>query len=159
MADRSVGFRCGDRSVSATALLGEEFFEGDLASDVLVKGDEHPADPAPALLSLDRVAARVFDGDMLGVVKALARAHAWADLLEQGKVGSIGELARTLDVDASYVARIMKLTSLAPDIVNAILSGEEPPGLSLTKLTRSLPEEWGEQRRVCGISNQFNISN
>lgn len=63
-------------------------------------------------------------------------------------------LARTLDVDASYVARILKLTSLAPDIVEAIFVGEEPPGISLAKLTHPFPEEWNEQRRLFGFANQ-----
>jgi hypothetical protein len=50
-------------------------------------------------------------------------------------------LARNLEVDGSYVTRILKLTTLAPDIVEAIIDGEEPDGLSLAKLIRTFPEE------------------
>jgi hypothetical protein len=80
------------------------------------------------------------------IVQALARAFSWAEILESGQVKSISELARSLKVDGSYVTRILKLTTLAPDIVEAIINGEEPDGLSLAKLTRTFPEEWSEQR-------------
>ncbi len=50
-------------------------------------------------------------------------------------------LSFNLEVDGSYVTRILKLTTLAPEIVEAIISGEEPDGLSLAKLTRTFPED------------------
>ena len=59
-----------------------------------------------------------------------------------------------LEVDGSYVTRILKLTTLAPDIVEAIINGEEPDSLSLAKLTRAFPEEWGEQRRSFGANDR-----
>jgi hypothetical protein len=88
------------------------------------------------------------------VVQALARAFSWAEILESGKVQSISELARSLEVDGSYVTRILKLTTLAPDIVEAIINGKEPDGLSLAKLTRTFPEEWREQRRLFGVNDR-----
>ena len=63
------------------------------------------------------------------IIQALARAFSWAEVIESGEVKSISELATNLDVDNSYVARILKLTTLAPDIIEAILNGEEPAGL------------------------------
>ena len=51
------------------------------------------------------------------IVQALARAFAWVDMIENGQFGSIGDLAGSLDFDAAYVRRIIKLTTLAPDIV------------------------------------------
>jgi len=86
------------------------------------------------------------------VLQALARAFSWADILESGQIKSISELARTLDVDGSYVARILKLATLAPDIVEALINGEEPNGLSLAKLTQTFPEDWAEQRRQFGFA-------
>jgi hypothetical protein len=56
-----------------------------------------------------------------------------------------------LEVDGSYVTRILKLATLAPDIVEAIINGEEPDGLSLAKLIRSFPEEWSQQRTFFGF--------
>ena len=86
------------------------------------------------------------------IVQSLARAYAWAELLECGDVKSICELARQLDVDNSYVARTLKLTTLAPDIVTAIINGEEPSGLSLSQLVLSFPVDWGEQRKHFGFN-------
>jgi hypothetical protein len=63
------------------------------------------------------------------------------------------ELARNLEVDGSYVTRILKLTTLAPEIVDTIINGEEPDGLSLARLTRSFPEERDEQRSLLCFSN------
>jgi len=74
------------------------------------------------------------------------------DILESGQVGSISELARKLDMDGSYVARILKLSTLTPDIVEAFVNGEEPNGLSLAKLIQTFPEDWSEQRRMFGLA-------
>jgi 16S rRNA U516 pseudouridylate synthase RsuA-like enzyme len=75
----------------------------------------------------------------------IARAHRWRALLEQGRYRSIRALAQELGVDNSYVARLLRLSLLAPDIVEAVLDGAEPGGLSLQKLYRS-PMEWKRQR-------------
>ncbi len=56
------------------------------------------------------------------------------------------ELAEALDVDRSYVGRIMRLALLAPDIVEAIVRGDESSGLSLERLAKGLPMLWAEQR-------------
>ena len=76
------------------------------------------------------------------VVQALGRAFSWSEAIESGKLGSAAELARHLDMDNSYVVRILKLTTLAPDIIEAILNGEEPSGLSLARLVRTFPMDW-----------------
>jgi len=77
----------------------------------------------------------------------IARAHRWREVLEAGRYATVRELAQDVGMDHSYVARILRLTSLAPDIVEAIVDGAEPDGLSLEKLYRA-PMEWEEQRRV-----------
>jgi hypothetical protein len=84
-----------------------------------------------------------------GLAVTIARAHRWRRLLEEGEYGSIRELAVAVGVDNSYVARQLRLTLLAPDIVEAIVEGDEPDGVSLEKLYR-LPVEWEEQGRVVG---------
>ena len=63
---------------------------------------------------------------MQPLVSALARASNWQDLLDNGRYESITELADKLQVDRSYVARILRLALLAPDIVEAIVAGREP---------------------------------
>ncbi|HPQ72196.1 MAG TPA: hypothetical protein PKW95_23950 [bacterium] len=82
------------------------------------------------------------------LVVALARAFRWQELLETGKVASIAALAKRLKVDRAYVSRILGLTLLAPDIVRAIMDGDEPSGLSLARLTKPFPVLWEDQRRI-----------
>lgn len=80
---------------------------------------------------------------------AVARAHRWEELLESGRYGSWVEIAAAQGCDPSYVARLLRLTLLAPDIVESIMDGAEPDGVSLAKLHR-LPLDWEEQRRMLG---------
>lgn len=86
------------------------------------------------------------------LVVALARAHRWQKLLDDGKFKSVPDLAREIGLDPSFAARLLRLTLLAPNIVEAILLGEEPSGSSLTMLTKQLPLVWDEQRRVLGFA-------
>jgi hypothetical protein len=80
------------------------------------------------------------------LVKALARAHRWKRLLEGGRYASISELAATEKIDRGYLGRILQLTLLAPDIVDAILDGRQPPELGLPRLMKPFPAEWERQR-------------
>ncbi len=50
-------------------------------------------------------------------------------------------------MDRSYVGRVMRLALLAPDIVEAIVAGREPSGLSLERLVKKMPMVWEEQRK------------
>jgi len=84
-----------------------------------------------------------------GLAVMVARAHRWRELLEAGQYPTIRALAADLGVDNSYVARILRLTLLAPDLIEAILAGTEPDGLSLEKLYR-LPTVWEERRGALG---------
>ena len=79
------------------------------------------------------------------LVIALARAHRWQKLLDEGKVTSISDLARKFGVDASYVSRIMRLSLLSPEIIELVLKGREPNGFSLSKATKGLPLIWENQ--------------
>ena len=65
------------------------------------------------------------------LVKALGRAFRWRKLLETGVHGTVDEIARAEGINDSYVSRILRLTLLAPDIVEAILDGRQPPALTL----------------------------
>jgi hypothetical protein len=80
------------------------------------------------------------------MVKALARAFRWRKLLEAGDYGTIEELAAAEKINPSYVSRVLRMTLLAPDIVEAILDGRHPHELTLALLMKPLPLEWAEQR-------------
>jgi len=66
---------------------------------------------------------------------------------------SIASLAKRLKVDHAYVSRLLHLTLLAPDVIEAILNGKEPSGLSLARLNKAFPLEWEEQRIALGFES------
>lgn len=81
------------------------------------------------------------------VVKALARAFRWKRLLEAGSYSSVTELAEKEKIGMSYLTRVMRMTLLAPDIIDAILDGRQGDGVTLTSLANPFPLEWEKQRR------------
>ncbi|MFZ1413495.1 MAG: hypothetical protein WAS73_02785 [Defluviicoccus sp.] len=82
------------------------------------------------------------------LIRALARAHRWKRLLEEGTHGSVSEIAEAEKIDRSYVNRLLRLTLLAPDIQEAILDGRQPKGMQLEAMTRQMPMAWEEQREL-----------
>lgn len=81
------------------------------------------------------------------LIKAVARAFRWLRMLETGRFATIRELAAAEKINASYVSRILRLTLLAPDVVEAILDGQQPEGMTLPGLMEGVAVEWGQQRR------------
>lgn len=86
------------------------------------------------------------------LVTTLARAHAWTRLLDEGRFKSTAQLAAAVNKDSSYVARIMRLATLAPDITQAILDGREPDGLSYMQLVKVSSCDWEDQREELGFA-------
>lgn len=80
------------------------------------------------------------------MVKALARAFRWRKLMETGAYGTVEEIAAAEKINASYVSRVLRLTLLAPEIVETILDGRQPPAMTLAVLMTPFPVAWGEQR-------------
>jgi AraC-like DNA-binding protein len=80
------------------------------------------------------------------MIKALARAFRWRRLLEEGRHATLSDLAATEKINPSYVSRILRLTLLAPDIVEAILNGTQPPSVSMDCLVRPFSTDWQMQR-------------
>ncbi|HYN37952.1 MAG TPA: hypothetical protein VES39_01745 [Rhodospirillales bacterium] len=80
------------------------------------------------------------------LIRALGRAHRWKGLLEEGRFRSAGELAEAEGLTRSFVNRLLRLTLLAPEIVEAILEGKQPTAMQLEELTRAIPSGWEEQR-------------
>ena len=83
------------------------------------------------------------------LIKALARAHRWKRMLDDGRYGSVTELAAGEKLDRGYLGKILMLTLLAPDIVEAVLDGRQPAELGVHVLREGFPVAWGEQRRGC----------
>ena len=82
------------------------------------------------------------------LVVALARAYRWQRMIDSGEVAGMEAIAAQCGVDRAYVSRILGLTALAPDIIGAILAGNEPDGISLSRLHGDMPLCWQEQREM-----------
>ena len=84
------------------------------------------------------------------LVKALARAFRWRRMLESEVVSTVGEIAVREKINKSYVSRVLRLTLLAPGIVEAILDGRQAEGVTLRGLMEPFPVEWHGQRVALG---------
>ena len=80
------------------------------------------------------------------LVKALARAFRWKRMLEAGEFASISELAEREGIAFTYMARLMRLSLLAPEIVDAIMEGRQPESVTLANMMDPFPLDWKEQR-------------
>ena len=76
------------------------------------------------------------------MLKAVACGHVWYEKLISGEVDSIRAIATELGVHQRYVGRILRTAFLAPDIVDAILEGRQPPLFTVEKLRRGVPALW-----------------
>lgn len=79
------------------------------------------------------------------LVKALARAFRWKRMLELGEFATVAELAEREGIAPSYMTRVLRLTLLAPDIVEAILDGTQGPDVTLVNLMEPFPLDWNAQ--------------
>ena len=82
------------------------------------------------------------------IIKALARAFRWKRMLESGEFTTMAELAEREGIAASYMTRVLRLTLLAPDIVEAILDGRQGPEITLAQLLEQFPASWVEQKNA-----------
>jgi predicted nucleic acid-binding Zn ribbon protein len=85
------------------------------------------------------------------LVKAVVRAHRWRQMVESGEYASSAELAKAQKVNDSYLSRILRLTLVAPDIIESILTGRQPSTLQLDDLLKPLPALWERQRSELAI--------
>lgn len=84
------------------------------------------------------------------LVKALARAFRWKRLLESGEYATIAELAEREGIASSYLTRVLRLTLLAPDIVEAVLDGRHGQAVTLARVLEPFPLEWKHQNMHFG---------
>jgi hypothetical protein len=80
-------------------------------------------------------------------IRALVRAFRWRKLIETGVHQTIQEIADAEKANPSYVGRILRLTLLAPDIVEAILDGRQAADVTLVALMKPFAVEWAKQSR------------
>jgi hypothetical protein len=80
------------------------------------------------------------------LLKALARAFRYQRMLDQGRYASISEMATAEKIERGYLGTLLRLTLLAPDIVDAIVDGRAPSVVTLPRLLEPFPAAWLEQR-------------
>jgi hypothetical protein len=101
---------------------------------ILTPSGSAPWSPAPRV-----------DGALL---KAIVRAYRWREMLESGEYESAAELAKVEKINDSYLSRVLRLTQLAPEIVEAIVTGQQPTTLQVDDLLKPLPVRWQQQKLV-----------
>ncbi len=79
------------------------------------------------------------------MVKAIARGFRWRNLLETGVHATVEEIGIAEKINPSYISRVLRLTLLAPDIVEAILDGRQGSRITLAALMKPFPVEWERQ--------------
>ena len=80
------------------------------------------------------------------LVKALARAFRYQRMLDQGRYASITEMAAAERLERGYLGSLLRLTLLAPDIVESILDGAASHRIALSALLDPIPDVWAYQR-------------
>lgn len=85
-----------------------------------------------------------------GLIRAVVQAHRWQQMLDEQRFATIEDLARAEKLDRSFVSRTLRLTLLAPDIVEAILDGRQSAATQRQTLLHGFPLAWNEQRQVLG---------
>jgi hypothetical protein len=96
-----------------------------------------PADAAPWIPRAARIDSTL--------VKAIVRAHRWRDMLESGRHATVRDLAKAESINESYLSRILRLTLLAPTIIQAILEGRQSADLELERLLGPVSFDWQQQ--------------
>lgn len=114
---------------------------------VRLKYDGHKT----VIVQPDKLPDTLEPGQMTSLQKALVQGFQYRDALESGQVHSVSELARKEGQERAFLFRALSLVNLAPDIIGAIVSGMEPPALTLARLRKGIPEDWSEQRKAFGM--------
>ena len=87
------------------------------------------------------------------IVLNIARGFYWQEMIDNGKITNIRELAKIMNVNESYVGRTIRLTMLSPEIIHRAIRGTLPEDISLAKLYK-LPDRWDEQLQQLGIMTE-----
>lgn len=90
----------------------------------------------------------------VGLITAVARAHVWYERLLSGEVTSLRAVAREHGMTPRYVRRLFRCAFLAPEIVDAVIQGYQPPQLTLSRLCKNLPLDWARQPESLGLERK-----
>ena len=99
-------------------------------------------------------AAAATGGFDVPMIKTLGKAFYWKRLIDEGVYSTASHLAHALKLEPGWVAEVLRMTMLAPDIVEAIFEGRQPRHLNLHTLRGRqdlLPRDWAEQRRLLDL--------
>jgi site-specific DNA recombinase len=97
------------------------------------------------------------DGQTLadpGLLRVITRAHDFQERLTQDPNLTVPTLANQERLSVGYLSRLLRLPTLAPDIITAIINGKNPPQLTakkLMRLTAHIPVDWTQQRKLLGF--------
>jgi hypothetical protein len=83
---------------------------------------------------------------MPSLVRAVARARGWYELIVAGEVAAISQLAQKSGLTRRYIRRILQCANMSPQITEALLTGKQQPNLTLKQLLHRLPLDWSEQK-------------
>ena len=97
-------------------------------------------------LEFDAEGGRIATKADPALMKALARAFRYQKLLDEGRYTSLSEMATAEKIARGYLGTLLWLTLLAPELVEAILNGRQPEGVTPPRLLEGVPVGWGEQR-------------
>lgn len=96
--------------------------------------------------------SNVMSGGMdIPMIKTLGKAFYWQRLLDEGKYATATDLARAFKLEPGWVAEVLRMANLAPEIIEAILDGSQPRHLNLQTIRgrhEPLPRDWEEQKRL-----------
>ena len=88
-------------------------------------------------------------GHNLTLLDGVARGFYWQNLLDTGAMDSGSDIARAEGLHHSVVNELLRLTLLAPDILEMLMAGQQPPQLALIWFQRNpLPLDWAAQRQM-----------
>jgi DNA invertase Pin-like site-specific DNA recombinase len=118
-----------------TIELPFDIIRRDNGARVLVTGTQRP----------------LVDSSASALVKAVARGYAWRQQLLNGRARSTAEIAQKEGVTHRYVARLLRLGFLAPDIIVAILAHQHPAQMIVDRMRGPVPIDWNEQRQLFGF--------
>ena len=86
------------------------------------------------------------------LIKAVSRASDWVRRMESGECKHQRALAEATGLEPRYINSILRVAFLAPEIVEAIIDGRQPPDLTLASLTGLLPMSWQLQKKLISFS-------